>query len=360
MNFSDSELNLANFEYIFQLVPRCCGAQKKRTGIEKIPKGWLSCGGFQRRKQEHGGSLLVCGGCISPPYCWFSDNDLVIGLDNGLALTPPMGWMDWERFRCNIDCNKDPNNCISEWLIKQMADRLAEDGYRDAGYKYVSIDDCWSNMKRDPSGNLQPNSTRFPSGMKALADYLHSKGLKLGIYADYGVLTCAGYPGSIQHMEQDAKTFASWEVDYLKWPDKQTRIGIKPDYAAIAKTCNSWRNYHDVQDTWASVLEIVDHFADNQDTFTAAAGPGHWNDPDMLVIGNFGLNYDKSKAQFALWSVLAAPLIMSNDLRNISTEARDVLLNREVIAVSQDKLGKMGKRMFTKDGFGSMVTCLVR
>ncbi|RMX37256.1 hypothetical protein pdam_00011398 [Pocillopora damicornis] len=281
----------------------------------------------------------------------FPNKDAVVGLDNGLALTPPMGWMDWERFRCNIDCNKDPENCISEHLIKQMADHLAEDGYRDAGYEYVSID-------------------------------LHSKRLKLGMYADYGFLTCAGYPGSIDHIEQDAQTFASWEVDYLKvdgcyadpalfdvgypkftqalnatgrpillsceWPDYQSRAGIKPDYAAIARNCNTWRNYQDVQDSWNSVLGILDHFAENQDTFVAAAGPGHWNDPDMLVIGDFGLNYEQSKAQFALWSILAAPLIMSNDLRNISKEATDILLNREVIAVDQDKLGKMGRRVFAE------------
>lgn len=314
----------------------------------------------------------------------FFDKDLVIGLDNGLALTPPMGWMAWERFRCNIDCNKDPDKCISEELIMQMADRLAEDGYRDAGYTYVSIDDCWSNKERDPSGNLQPNSTRFPNGMKALADYLHSRGLKLGMYADYGTHTCAGYPGSINHMEQDAKSFAGWGVDYLKvdgcysnpstfdvgypkfsqalnatgrpillsceWPDYQTKRGIKPDYPAIAKTCNTWRNYLDLQDSWESVLGIVEHFAQNQDTFIAVAGPGHWNDPDQLVVGDFGLSYEESKAQFALWSILAAPLTMSNDLRDISTEARDILLNREVIAVSQDKLGKMGRRVFNEKG----------
>lgn len=313
----------------------------------------------------------------------FVDDGVVFGLDNGLALTPPMGWMDWERFRCNINCIKYPNDCISERLIKQQADRLAEDGYKDAGYEYVSIDDCWSNKKRDPSGSLQPNSTRFPNGMKALADYLHGKGLKLGLYADYGFLTCAGYPGSIDHIEQDAKTFASWEIDYLKvdgcfsdpstfdvgypkftealnatgrpillsceWPDYQQKIGIKPDYAAIARNCNTWRNYHDVQDQWSSVLSIVDHFAEKQDTFTAAAGPGHWNDPDMLIVGDFGLNFEQSKAQFGLWSILAAPLVMSNDLRNISAEAKDILLNREVIAVDQDKLGKMGRRVMKQN-----------
>ncbi|XP_029204318.2 alpha-N-acetylgalactosaminidase-like isoform X1 [Acropora millepora] len=330
-----------------------------------------------------GGSWKVVALCFILNVGELFQNTLVCGLDNGLALTPPMGWMDWERFRCNIDCNKDPDNCISEHLIKQQADRLAEDGYKDAGYEYVSIDDCWSNKKRDSSGNLQPNSTRFPSGMKALGDYLHNKGLKFGMYADYGLFTCAGYPGSLGYIEQDAKTFANWGVDYLKvdgcfsnpaafddgfpkftqafnatgrpvllsyeWPLYQSQVGIKPDYDAIARSCNTWRNYVDVQDSWSSVLKIVDHFAGNQDTFIAAAGPGHWNDPDMLVIGDFGLNHEQSKAQFGLWSILAAPLIMSNDLRNISSKAKDILLNREVIAVDQDMLGKMGRRVLKQN-----------
>jgi alpha-galactosidase len=137
-------------------------------------------------------------------------------LDNGLALTPPMGWMHWQRFRCLVDCDAYPDECINEKLFRSMADHLAADGYLEAGYEYLIIDDCWASKERDDQGRLQPNATRFPNGIKALADYVHSKGLKFGIYGDYGTKTCAGYPGSYGHLETDAKTFAEWEVDYLK------------------------------------------------------------------------------------------------------------------------------------------------
>ncbi|XP_001629503.3 alpha-N-acetylgalactosaminidase [Nematostella vectensis] len=299
-------------------------------------------------------------------------------LDNGLALTPPMGWMDWERFRCNIDCEHDPHNCISEHLFMEIADRMAEDGYRGAGYEFISIDDCYTNKKRDKNGNLQLNTTRFPSGPHALAQYIHGKGLKLGVYADYGVLTCAGYPGSYYYIEQDAKTFASWGADYLKldgcysdpktmnkgypefrralnatgrlivysceWPSYMIGQNLTVNYTDIAENCNTWRNYDDIQDSWASVMHIVDYFAANQDTFIAAAGPGHWNDPDELIIGNFGLSDDQSRAQMALWAIMASPLIMSTDLRSIKPRHKEILLNKEVIAVNQDKLGKMGRQ----------------
>jgi len=137
-------------------------------------------------------------------------------LDNGLARTPPMGWLAWERFRCNTDCENDPHNCISERLFMQMADLVISDGYYDAGYRYINIDDCWLAHERDRRGKLQPDATRFPSGIKALGDYVHSKGLKFGIYEDYGNYTCAGYPGILGHLKEDADTFESWGVDYVK------------------------------------------------------------------------------------------------------------------------------------------------
>ncbi|KAL2309143.1 hypothetical protein Nmel_005326, partial [Mimus melanotis] len=138
-------------------------------------------------------------------------------LENGLARTPPMGWMSWERFRCNVDCQADPRNCISEQLFFEMADRLAEDGWRELGYEYINIDDCWSAKQRDAAGQLAPDPKRFPSGIKALADYVHARGLKLGIYGDLGVFTCGGYPGTmLEHVKQDAQTFAAWGVDMLK------------------------------------------------------------------------------------------------------------------------------------------------
>ncbi|XP_031564497.1 alpha-N-acetylgalactosaminidase-like [Actinia tenebrosa] len=303
-------------------------------------------------------------------------------LNNGLALTPPMGWMDWERFRCNTDCENDPENCIGERLFKEIADRMVQDGYRDVGYEFISIDDCYTEKNRDAAGNLLVNRTRFPSGIKALANYIHTRGLKLGVYGDYGVYTCAGYPGSISHMEQDAETFAGWGADYVKfdgcfsdpctmdqgypkfskalnatgrpmvysceWPSYTEQKNITTDYMKVAEYCNTWRNYDDVQDSWDSILHILDYFAANQDTFIAAAGPGHWNDPDMLVLGNFGLSDDQSRAQMALWSILAAPLIMSTDLRNIADRHKEILQNKEVIAVDQDKMGKMGRRWIKK------------
>ncbi|CAH3109766.1 unnamed protein product [Porites lobata] len=302
-------------------------------------------------------------------------------LDNGLAKTPPMGWMDWERFRCNIDCTNDPENCISERLIMEMADRMAEDGFKDAGYEYVSIDDCWASHNRTSDGQLQPDPERFPHGMKALGEYIHLKGLKFGIYADYGTKTCGGYPGSIDHIQQDMNTFAGWGVDYLKldgcyadpktmdtgypmvtkalnntgrpivfscsWPAYQVAAKITPNYTRIAEYCNLWRNYDDIQDSWQSVTGIVKWYGDHQDEMIPAAGPGHWNDPDMLIVGDFGLSYEESKAQFAIWAVMASPLIMSTDLRKIPLWAKEILLNSEVIAVNQDKLGKMGRRVQT-------------
>ncbi|NWX12500.1 NAGAB acetylgalactosaminidase, partial [Aegotheles bennettii] len=303
-----------------------------------------------------------------------------VALENGLALTPPMGWMTWERFRCNVECQVDPRNCISEWLIRDMADRMAEDGWREVGYQYVNIDDCWSAKKRDAAGRLVADPERFPSGIKALADYVHSRGLKLGIYADLGTFTCGGYPGTtLNEVQQDAQTFAEWGVDMLKldgcyssakeqaegypdmaralnatgrpivyscsWPAYQGGLPPKVNYTVLAEVCNLWRNYGDIQDSWASVLSIIDWYSAHQDVLQPAAGPGHWNDPDMLIIGNFGLSYEQSRSQMALWTVLAAPLLMSTDLRTISQSAKEILQNRLMIQINQDPLGIQGRRI---------------
>uniref|UniRef100_A0A131YM09 Alpha-galactosidase n=1 Tax=Rhipicephalus appendiculatus TaxID=34631 RepID=A0A131YM09_RHIAP len=306
------------------------------------------------------------------------------GLDNGVALTPPMGWLSWERFLCNIDCNKDPQNCISEQLYKTMADIMATQGYRDAGYQFVNVDDCWMADERDFDGHLRPNATRFPNGIKALAAYIHDKGLKFGIYQDSGLKTCAGYPGALCHYVNDARTYADWGVDMVKldgcnlnprlmdilypaytqslnrtgrpivfscsWPAYQVDLGMKPNYRAIAHSCNLWRYYDDISDSWDSVLSILDYYASVQDTLIRASGPGRWSDPDMLIIGNYGLSYDQSKAQMALWAIMAAPLFMSVDLRTIRPEFKEILLNRQIIAVNQDPLGKMGRRIVSVNG----------
>lgn len=306
---------------------------------------------------------------------------VVLALDNGLARTPPMGWMTWQRFRCNTDCKNDPENCISEHLIREMADKMVSEGYLAAGYEYLIVDDCWLSHKRDANSKLQPDPDRFPSGIRKLADYVHSKGLKFGIYEDYGTLTCGGYPGSIDHLELDANTFAEWTVDYVKldgcyadvkvmdkgypemgyylnktnrpmvyscsWPAYQVFAKIDPNYKSIAEHCNLWRNFDDIDDSWDSVMTITEWFATNQDELSVVHGPGHWNDPDMLIIGNYGLSYNQAKSQMALWAILSAPMIMSVDLRTMKPWFKEILQNKNLIGINQDKLGTWGKRILT-------------
>ncbi|KAF5271102.1 hypothetical protein FQA39_LY08240 [Lamprigera yunnana] len=301
----------------------------------------------------------------------------VQALDNGVALTPPMGWMSWQRFRCLTDCELYPDDCISDQLFREMADRMAEDGYLEAGYDTIVIDDCWLAWERDEDGKLQPDYERFPYGMKSLADYIHSKGLKFGMYEDIGTNTCAGYPGIKGNLQLDANTFAEWEIDYIKidgcyanvdeykqgytdfgrylnetgrpivyscsWPAYLEIYRTPADYEYLAKICNLWRNWADIQDSYSSMTTISDWFARNQDRFAPYAGPGHWNDPDMLLLGNFGLSYEQSKSQMALWAIMAAPLLISVDYRTIDDKSREVLLNKEAIAINQDALGIQGK-----------------
>ncbi|XP_028669701.1 alpha-N-acetylgalactosaminidase-like isoform X2 [Erpetoichthys calabaricus] len=307
-------------------------------------------------------------------------------LENGMFLTPPMGWMSWERYRCNINCEVDPDNCISEKLLKDMADRLATDGWKTLGYEYVNLDDCWSSKKRDAQGRLQPDPKRFPSGIKALADYVHSKGLKFGIYGDLGNYTCAGYPGTtLDTIDLDAQTFAEWGVDMLKldacysnasmmaegfpkmslalnrtgrpiafccsWPAYQGGLPPKVNYTLLAQICNSWRNYYDIQDSWESVMSVIQWYGKNQDVLQPAAGPGHWNDPAVLIVGDFGLSYEQSKTQMAIWAMLAAPLFMSNDLRSISGKFKEILQNQLAISINQDPLGAPGIRVYKDKNF---------
>ncbi|XP_036157355.1 alpha-N-acetylgalactosaminidase isoform X4 [Myotis myotis] len=303
----------------------------------------------------------------------------VLVLENGLLRRPPMGWLAWERFRCNIDCEEDPENCISERLFMEMADRLAQDGWRDLGYTYLNIDDCWIGG-RDAKGHLMPSPKRFPNGIAFLADYAHSLGLQLGIYEDLGNFTCMGFPGTtLDKVVQDAQTFAEWKVDMLKldgcystpeerakgypmmaaalnatgrpiafscsWPAYEGGLPPKVNYSQLAEICNLWRNYDDIQDSWSSVLSILDWFVDHQDILQPVAGPGHWNDPDMLLIGNFGLSFEQARAQMALWTVLAAPLFISTDLRTISAQNMDILQNPLMIKINQDPLGIQGRRI---------------
>jgi len=304
----------------------------------------------------------------------------VNSLDNGLARTPPMGWLQWERYRCIIDCDTYPKQCVSDGLFRRTADIMEADGYLKAGYNYVNIDDCWPEHARTEDGTLVADKKRFPNGIKELADYVHGKGLKLGIYTDFGTLTCGGYPGSIFHMQKDANTFADWGIDMLKvdgcyscnnlfhdgyetfgfWLNQTQRpilyscswpayIPKDKPYKEIAKYCNIWRNYGDIQDSWGSVMSIINYNGDHQDEIIPYVSNGAYNDIDMLLIGDYSLSEDQSKTQFAMWSILAAPLFMSADLSSMKDWQKDILLNTEVIAVNQDPMGKMGRRFYKQN-----------
>ena len=293
-----------------------------------------------------------------------------------LALTPPMGWNSWNKFGCNV----------SDEMIRQMADAMVKSGMKGAGYQYVVIDDCWQ-VSRDAAGNIVADLQRFPSGIKALADYVHSLGLKFGIYSDAGSKTCAGRPGSLGHEYQDALQYAAWGVDYLKydWCNTTTQdaaasyanIRAALDAARrpiVLSLCewgkakpwlwgrevggNLWRTTGDIQDRWQGKKEwkpgdccnygVVD-IVDLQAELYSYAGPGHWNDPDMLEVGNGGMTDLEYRSHFSMWAMLAAPLIAGNDLRDMRPEIHDILTNKEVIAVNQDPLGSEGRRV-AKDG----------
>lgn len=284
---------------------------------------------------------------------------------NGLALTPPMGWNSWNKFGCNVD----------EKLIRRMADSMVSSGMKDAGYQYVVIDDCWHGT-RDPNGFIQPDANRFPSGMKALGDYIHAKGLKFGLYSDAGRRTCGERPGSQGYEYQDAMQYARWGVDYLKydWCNTGTR-NAEEAYTLMADALrasgrdivfsmcewgsnkpwlwgrtvgNLWRTTGDIYDKWQGphtyslgMLDIVDL----NEPLWPYAGPGHWNDPDMLEVGNGGMTESEYRAHFSLWAVMSAPLIAGNDISAMDDATRRVLLNNEVIAVDQDRLGVQGRRV---------------
>ena len=288
---------------------------------------------------------------------------------NGLAMTPPMGWNSWNKLGCNID----------EAKVRAVADAMAGNGMKAAGYGYVVIDDCWHGT-RDADGVISADPVRFPSGIRALSDYVHARGLKFGIYSDAGAKTCGGRPGSQGHEYQDAITYARWGVDYLKydWCSTGTRNaeeayalmsdalratgrpilfslcewGTSRPWEWAATIGNMWRTTGDITDKWDGqhghshgVLPIVDA----NERLWPYAGPGHWNDPDMLEVGNGGLTDSEARAHFSLWAMMAAPLIAGNDVTTMSEATRAILLNPEVIAIDQDVLGVQGHRI-RKDG----------
>jgi alpha-galactosidase len=278
-----------------------------------------------------------------------------------IAKAPPMGWNSWNKFGCNV----------SETLIREVADAMVSSGMKDAGYQYIVIDDCWQ-VGRDTSGTIVADPERFKGGMKALADYVHSKGLKFGLYSDAGAKTCEGRPGSNGFEVEDARQYAAWGVDYLKF-DWCSSDGVDPKIAyptmrdALKATGRSilfsmcewgtskpwtwargvahiWRTTGDIQDRWTSFTRLLDL----QVGLEKYAGPGGWNDPDMLEVGNGGMTVAEYRAHFSLWCLLSAPLMAGNDIRSMTPEIRDLLTNKDVVAVDQDA-AQQGRRI-RKDG----------
>ena len=292
------------------------------------------------------------------------------------AATPQMGWNSWNKFGVNI--NED--------LIKATADKMVELGLVDAGYIYLNLDDGWHG-ERDEQGFIQVDPQKFPSGMKALADYVHSKGMKLGIYSDAGWKTCAGCAGSYGHEFQDAFTYAQWGVDYLKYDWCYTEnINPKGAYKLMSEalkatgrqiwfsmcewgTAKPWEWAADIAQSWRTTGDIWPYFdtipaefenqwhgepvmklVDLNEPLRAYAGPGHWNDPDMLEVGNGSLTLAENRAHFTLWCMMAAPLLMGNDLTTMSEEILQILCNKDVIAIDQDPLGVQGLRLKSEGG----------
>lgn len=293
-----------------------------------------------------------------------------------LAATPPMGWNSWNHFAEKID----------DATVRAQADAMVASGMKDAGYLYINIDDTWEGQ-RDAQGLIHPNA-KFPD-MKALSDYVHGKGLKLGIYSSPGPKTCGGYEGSYGHEEQDAQTYAQWGIDYLKYDlcsfnDAAMKPAESPEAAhqlmigayrkmhdALVKTgrpilfslCqygmdavwrwgasvggNSWRTTDDITDTYARMEEI----GFSQAGLSAYSAPGHWNDPDMLEVGNGGMKPDEYRTHMSLWALLAAPLLAGNDLTTMTPETVALLTNREVISIDQDRLGQQGDRAYAEGSY---------
>lgn len=305
-------------------------------------------------------AMVVCIAGITPAHA----------LDNGLARTPPMGWSSWNAFHCNVSAR----------LVEATADAMVASGMRAAGYNYVNIDDCWLEKQRGPHGELVPDPKKFPQGLKAVADYVHARGLELGLYESAGTTTCAGYPGSLGHEKQDAMQFARWGVDYLKYDNcgdyrgetyRQRYTAMRDALAAtdrpiVYSICewgnqspwewapaigNLWRTTQDVTPRWRTdqpdnhypqgILDILDQ----QAALSRYSQPGAWNDPDMLEVGNGYLTPDEDRAQLSLWALLNAPLIAGNDLRDMSQTVRDILTNTEVIAVDRNWGGRQGYKV---------------
>jgi alpha-galactosidase len=300
------------------------------------------------------------------------DDDFPLPLATGNAPTPPMGWNSWNEF----------HGGISEKLIDSVADAFVSAGLKDAGYTYVNIDDTWSNKAgRASDGSLQADPAKFPDGISAVADHIHAAGLKLGIYGDRGTATCGGYPGSQGYETQDAGTFASWGVDYLKYDNCSATLDVETQYQTMANalkgtghpfvfslcawqfyqwgvtTGNLWRTTGDISDTWSSIYANLM----NNRSYAAYAGPNGWNDPDMLEVGvtddlvSYAVNHTEYQSHFSLWAIMAAPLIMGNDPTSLTKNPaiQAILTNKEVIALDQDALGLQGTQVW-ESGDGNL------
>lgn len=310
----------------------------------------------------------------------FGNKDSIVNIQfNQLAQTPPMGWNSWNKFGCDI----------SEKLIQEMADAMVATGMRDAGYEYVVIDDCWQEG-RDKQGNIIVNKEHFPNGMKAVADYIHSKGMKLGIYSCAGSKTCQGKPGSMGHQYQDALQYAEWGVDYLKYDwcynEGQNAKAAYKTMSDALKSCGRpivfsicewgenkpwewgkgvghlWRITADIRDCYdcefnwggVGVLQILDKAL----KVSQYAGPGHWNDLEMLEVGNGRQSEHEYKSHFAIWCMMSAPLMAGNDIRKMDALTKEILLNKEAISINQDKSGKSAFRFVKFNGVDILVKAL--
>jgi alpha-galactosidase len=279
-------------------------------------------------------------------------------VNNGLARTPPMGWNSYNHFGCGYN----------EQVIRQTIQAMNNTGLAAVGYEYINLDDCWQSS-RNNQGVIVPDSSRLPNGVKPLADFAHSLRLKFGLYSDAGTQTCAGRPGSLNYEQKDADTYAHWGVDYLKYDNCNNEgLPVKQRYQAMSKAllscgrpilfsmcewgvenpatwgpaiANSWRTTGDISDTWASITSRIDQ----NDAWWRYAGPGGWNDPDMLEVGNGVLSSIEYESHFSLWALAKAPLILGCDIRNMDADTKRIVLNSEVIAVNQDPLGVQGHKV---------------
>lgn len=318
-------------------------------------------------------AALLCAGSLAAPAfahdtAGASAAEPSARLPDGLAATPPMGFNNWNSTHCRAE--------FDEAMVKGIADIFVEKGLRDAGYQYVNLDDCWALPQRDADGELVPDPKRFPHGIKAVADYVHARGLKFGIYTSAGTKTCneAGFPGALGHERGDARQFAEWGVDYLKYDNCNNQgMDAKKRYTAMrdalratgrpivysicewgenkpwewaANVGHLWRTTGDISDNWASMVSIMKQNL----PLDAYAGPGHWNDPDMLEVGNGGMTDTEYRTHFSMWSIMAAPLLIGSDLRKVSPKTFEILGNKEVVAVDQDPLGRQGRVLSAENG----------